>query len=233
MHVRNPLLLDGRHALRWKFVLFFGSVAYCLATSIHGQESEKEDSEYIRVVNERAQKIVSRLGLKDSDQERRVRDLVAIFYRDLHATHANRDAKLKATSGSVGSIRSAEQIPVAQIRAAAEAEQFRHHYALIGKLGTELNGDQIDKVKDGLTYEVAPKTYQQYLKLHPALTAEQQRTILAMLLEAREHAMDGGSSEEKHAIFGKYKGRINNYLSAEGFDAKKAERELKERQSKQ
>jgi hypothetical protein len=38
--------------------------------------------------------------------------------------------------------------------------------------------------------------------------------------------MDGGSSEEKHALFGKYKGRINNYLSAQGFDLKAAENEL-------
>lgn len=28
-------------------------------------------------------------------------------------------------------------------------------------------------------------------------------------------------------MFGKYKGRINNYLSAEGYDAKQAERDLK------
>jgi hypothetical protein len=53
---------------------------------------------------------------------------------------------------------------------------------------------------------------------------------MAMLLEAREHAMDGGSSEEKHAIFGKYKGRINNFLSAQGIDLKAAEKELAARQ---
>ncbi len=36
---------------------------------------------------------------------------------------------------------------------------------------------------------------------------------MSLLWEAREHAIDGGSSEEKHAWFGKYKGRIiNNYL---------------------
>jgi hypothetical protein len=53
---------------------------------------------------------------------------------------------------------------------------------------------------------------------------------MANLLEAREHAMDGGSSEEKHAIFGKYKGRINNYLSKQSFDLKTAEKELSARQ---
>lgn len=33
--------------------------------------------------------------------------------------------------------------------------------------------------------------------------------------------MDAGTSKEKHAWFGKYKGRINNYLSAQGYDLNK------------
>ena len=41
------------------------------------------------------------------------------------------------------------------------------------------------------------------------------------LTEARERAIDAESSDKKHAWFGKYKGRINNYLSAAGYDLKK------------
>jgi len=41
-----------------------------------------------------------------------------------------------------------------------------------------------------------------------------------LLKEARELAIDGGSAEEKTAIFGKYKGKINNYLSAQGHNKK-------------
>jgi hypothetical protein len=56
----------------------------------------------------------------------------------------------------------------------------------------------------------------------PGLTEQQKAQILVWLTEAREHAMDAESSEKKHAWFGKYKGRINNYLSAAGYDMKKA-----------
>jgi hypothetical protein len=49
------------------------------------------------------------------------------------------------------------------------------------------------------------------------------------LKEARELAMDGESSDKKHAIFGKYKGRINNYLSAQGYDMKKEGEEWQKR----
>ncbi|MGH8018178.1 MAG: DUF3826 domain-containing protein, partial [Opitutaceae bacterium] len=73
----------------------------------------------------------------------------------------------------------------------------------------------------------------QAVQVHPGLTGEQKRQILAWLAEAREHAMDAGSSEAKHAWFGKYKGKINNYLAAAGYDAKKAEKTWLERRKAQ
>lgn len=58
----------------------------------------------------------------------------------------------------------------------------------------------------------------------PSLTDEEKAQILAWLEEARELAVDAESSNKKHGVFGKYKGRINNYLSKRGYDLK-AERE--------
>ena len=52
---------------------------------------------------------------------------------------------------------------------------------------------------------------------------------MTWLVEAREHAMDAESSEKKHGWFGKYKGRINNYLSAAGYDLKKEGEEWEKR----
>jgi hypothetical protein len=65
----------------------------------------------------------------------------------------------------------------------------------------------------------------------PNLTPAQQQQIMTWLIEARERAMDAGTSEQKHAVFGKYKGRINNYLSASGIDMKKAEADWKKRRN--
>ena len=88
----------------------------------------------------------------------------------------------------------------------------------------------MERIFSHVIYDIVPKTYKQYLKLYSNLNKEQQRTIHGFLLEARSQAMDAGSSKEKHSVFGKYKGRINNFLSAQGFDAKQAERDLKARQ---
>ena len=110
-----------------------------------------------------------------------------------------------------------------------EKKTGRNHRRFVSDLRKELNNEQIEKVKDGLTYGVLPKTYSGYQDMLPELTAKQKAEILKWLKEAREHAMDGGTSEEKHAWFGKYKGRINNYLSSEGYDLKKAGEEWEKR----
>ena len=96
------------------------------------------------------------------------------------------------------------------------------HVQYLIELSTLLTPEQIDKVKDGMTYGVAPRTYHSYLEMLPELTAEQKETLMAYLLEAREIAMDAGSAKEKHWWFNKYKGRINNYLSEQGYDLKRA-----------
>jgi len=72
-----------------------------------------------------------------------------------------------------------------------------------------------------MTYSVLPVTWKAYLEMLLHLTQEQKDKMYAWLVEARELAMDEGSSDAKHAVFGKYKGRINNYLSAQGYDMKK------------
>ena len=55
----------------------------------------------------------------------------------------------------------------------------------------------------------------------PTLKDFEKKLILAWLKEAREYAMDAENSNKKHAAFGKYKGRINNYLSKQGYDLTK------------
>ncbi|MFM2327692.1 MAG: hypothetical protein RIR31_1894, partial [Bacteroidota bacterium] len=60
-----------------------------------------------------------------------------------------------------------------------------------------------------------------YMDMLQNLTSAQKDKMYNWLLEARELAMDEGSSDKKHEVFGKYKGKINNYLSAAGYDMKK------------
>ena len=69
-----------------------------------------------------------------------------------------------------------------------------------------------------MTFGVVKVTYDATLDMIPTLTEEEKAQILAWLIEARELAVDAESSKKKHEVFGKYKGRINNYLSKRGYD---------------
>jgi hypothetical protein len=172
----------------------------------------------MKVVTERSAKIVATLGIEDTLKFARVRDIIARQYRDLNAIHDERSGKVKALKAQGGSDADAK-IRAAEVE--ADAKLYARHNAYVAKLASELAPEQVDKVKDGMTYGVAPLTYRVHCEMIPTLTDEQKRYILAALLEAREYAMDAESSDKKHEWFGKYKGRINNYLSAQGYDLKK------------
>jgi hypothetical protein len=103
------------------------------------------------------------------------------------------------------------------------------HERFIADLESNLSEAQIEKVKDGMTYRVMTVTYTAYQDMILTLTVEQKEKICNWLKEARELAMDEGSSEDKHKVFGKYKGKINNYLSGQGYDMKKEEKAWQER----
>jgi hypothetical protein len=187
-----------------------------------------EDAAYTRAITERADKIVAPLALEDAEKTSRVRDLIVAQYRGLREIHAARDAKI-AEAQSPGDPAVAEAWR-SVARKDADLRIFPLHRQFVARLEAELTPEQVNQVKNGMTYGVVPLTFRRYRELLPNMAVEQQAVILANLLEAREYAMDAGSSKEKHAWFGKYKGRINNYLSAAGYNMKQAEKDLAEKE---
>jgi Spy/CpxP family protein refolding chaperone len=182
---------------------------------------------HLGVLKERATKIVSPLGITDDARSERVRDIIIRQYRDLSGIHEVRDKKIKQARETAGADKASTNAEIEAARAEAKPKLDKLHGEFLGRLATELSPEQVEKVKDGMTYGVLPLTYGVYLRMYPELTEEQKTQIKAWLTEAREQAMDGSTSDEKHAVFGKYKGKINNYLSKAGYDAKKAEQNLK------
>jgi len=178
---------------------------------------------------QRAEKITATLGLTDSTQAARVSALIAGQYQALAVIHTERNRQIAEARQQTGTDKSTTEAAVLAARTTAEAAQARLHTDYLARLAAELTPAQIDQVKDGMTYGVLPLTFRVYQEMLPNLTAEQKAQLLAWLTEAREHAMDASTSEEKHGWFGKYKGRINNYLSKAGIDMKQAEKDLQAR----
>jgi hypothetical protein len=150
-------------------------------------------------------------------------------YRSLNEIHTAKDNKLK----SAKELKETNKEQAEELAKNAENESaaglYKLHFDYLSKLMLHLSETQVEQVKDGMTYGVLPITYKGYCDMVLGLTDEQKRQIKVWLIEAREHAMDAGTSDEKHKWFGKYKGRINNYLSAAGYDMKKEGEEWQKR----
>lgn len=179
------------------------------------------DPEYIKVTNERASKIVEKLALNNKEKETAVTNIIAQQFRDLSKIQDTRDAEIKKVKDDTTLAKEKQNEKTDKLKANADKSIAKLHKAYIKKLGTQLKEAKITEVKDGMTYGVLPITVTAYNDMIPTLTKEEKEYIYNALVEAREHAMDGGSSKEKHAWFGKYKGRINNYLSKRGYDLTK------------
>jgi Protein of unknown function (DUF3826) len=178
------------------------------------------DTVYQKVIAERTAKIVTTLDVTDAGKRIKVQEIIAAQYISLNAIH-------DASKATVATIK-AKQLSKEEIADAVKkegdnkSEKLKQlHTQFIGQLKSTLTEAQIEKVKDGMTYRILPVTWTAYLDMLQKLTPEQKDKMYAWLVEARELAMDEGSSDAKHAVFGKYKGRINNYLSAAGYDMKK------------
>jgi hypothetical protein len=96
------------------------------------------------------------------------------------------------------------------------------HDEFLTKLSADLTPQQVETIKDKMTYGKVKVTYDAYCVIVPNLTDTDKAMILELLREARDEAIDGGSASEKSEIFQKYKDKINDYLSAHGHDMAKA-----------
>jgi nucleotide-binding universal stress UspA family protein len=190
-------------------------------------EAGGTDPGYLQVTEERAAKIVAALNLTDTNRAARVQQTIARQYQDLSRIHATRDAQIAAAKNQDPADAAAVAARVKLADAEVASQVVELHRAYLARLATDLNDEQVGQVKDGMTYGVAPLTCRAYLQMFPDLTEPQKQQVLAWLHEAREIAMDAGSSKEKHAVFGKYKGRINNYLVQAGYDLKQGEQNRK------
>ena len=215
------------HAASFKnFIICF----ICLNAFVAKAQTETDPIAigFRKTLHDRSVKIVNTLGITDSGKYNNVVDLLTDQYFDLNKVHD----KTKGSIASINSLQLAGEEKISRIRIEEEkktAQLSQLHKGFIAKLQKALTGEQIEKIKDGMTYRVMPITYTAYLDMIPALTIEQKEKIYNCLKEARELAMDEGSSEDKHKVFGKYKGRINNYLSAQGYNMKAEEKGWQER----
>ncbi len=179
-------------------------------------DREGRDTAYVESIVKRSQKIVDKLELKDPVVAKEVTTIIANRYFKLNDIYEERDAKVKQAKETMTG--EAKEIAVKAAENVKDAKLYRCHFEFPAALSLYLEPQQVDAVKDGMTYGVLMVTYNSHIDMIPTLKEEEKAQIMAWLVEAREFAIDAENSNKKHAAFGKYKGRINNYLAKRGYD---------------
>lgn len=180
------------------YKLFIAVLMICMTIQAEAQEVKLDSAgrphDYVQTILTRSSKIVDALDMKDKDVRANVLNIVCNRYfliNDIEQKYPDETAR--------------------------QAELYKRHFAFAADLANYLTDNQITAVKDGMTYGVVERTYGAYLEKYPTLRDNEKRRIRTWLEEARELAIDAGSAKAKHAWFGKYKGRINNWLSKRGY----------------
>jgi hypothetical protein len=175
-------------------------------------DAEKE-AFYATTIENRVGDIIKALNLSDPDKAKAVHDILVAQYHDLRVRDAAIDTRLKVDGKEVNYANRADQL-------AMQSKPL--HDQFLSKLNAVLTPEQVEKVKDLMTYNKVGVTYKAYCAIIPNLTDADKAKIMEFLMAAREEAIDGGSAPEKSAIFQKYKDQINSYLDAQGHNTAKA-----------
>lgn len=170
-------------------------------------DSVGREKDYVNTIIGRAQKATDELSITWTPMGQEVTNIIANRYFKLNDIYAERDSIQKSDK------KLAEAI--------CDSKLYRSHFGFDSDLSEYLKPQEIETVKDVMTYNVVKVTYDAQCDMIPTLKDEEKAQILTWLKEARELAIDAESSKKKHEVFGKYKGRINNYLSKRGYDLNK------------
>lgn len=203
-------------------VSFAGSAAVQYSTP--PATPEELEAAYTVAIEQRAALILEALALEDSAKAAAVHDAIVTQYRALRARDAVIQAYLTA-QGKDPSEDSADRAPL--FRRMSEPL----HEMYVSTLAAYLTREQVETVKDKMTYGKVQVTFDVYCEMIPDLTEADKAEILRVLKAAREVAMDGGSAGEKHAIFETYKVKIHDYLNGQGHDVARAFEEWEAKQA--
>ena len=189
----------------------------------NGQGVAKLDS------NNRVQQVLSVLAIAESDKRSIVESILISHFDSLKSVFKERTASINQAS-----LTDNQELSDARKKAAwdkAGGKLNKLHASFLGKLSNLLTGAQMEELKDRMTEGGLQKENRHFLELFPGLNDQQKSQIRSYLLEARENAMDAETADIRRQWFIKYRGRANNYLSAAGYNLRKATEELEERKS--
>jgi len=179
---RRRVVLDSIAGMqRFQIVLTTAFVLCAAAGSpAHAQPAtnaaENAEANYTRTITKRSVDIVAALALTDAAKSNRVQEILVGQYRALNTWHDQHDTEIKALNKSGGDKEAAEKakVKIAEIQATLKPI----HDSFLAKLGAELTPEQVETVKDKMTYGKVQFTYNGFLHAVPDMTEAEKAHVL-------------------------------------------------------
>ena len=211
-----------------KFFIVAAAMMALYTTNVNAVELDTNgrDPKYVETIMQRSKKVTDALNISGTEKGEQVLNIVANRYFKLNDIYAERDS-LKAVAKTMTGEEKKWKMEYAEML--KDQKLYKSHFGFIADLSVYLTDAEVETVKDVLTYNVVNVTYKAQCDMIPTLKEEEKVQILAWLKEGREYAIDAESSKKKHEAFGKYKGRINNWLSKRGYNLTKEREEWAKR----
>ena len=183
------------------------------------------EASYVEAIAQRTTDITSLLKLADAAKSNRVAEIILSQYRLLRLRDDTIESMNKLMAADAA-LAESSRTEISRVMTPRLHERF------LTRLAAELTPEQMETVKDKMTYGKVKVTFDAYCDIIPNLTESDKTKIMEQLKLARDEAIDGGSATEKTRIFQKYKDQINDYLNAHGHDVAKAYQEWEAKQPK-
>lgn len=210
-------------------ILFVFSVAVSASDSKLNTRNLPADA--VTEALQNAAKVLDKLSLTNDSIRKNIQTVIANRYLELREIHHNYDERNKVIEAtSLSKEKKAEELERSYYQ--YNSDLYRSRFDYVAWLHFYLNQEQVEMVKDAMTYNLFHVRYDDFLDLLPNLKEAEKNRVYHWLIEAREFSMDFETARKMRQMFTKYRGRINNYLASRGYDLRKATEEQKARQLK-
>lgn len=193
--------------------------------------TRKLSSEAVTEAQQKASKVMDKLSLTNDSIRKNIQLVITNRYLELREIHQKYDERNKVIEAA-NLTKEEKDAELERSYYQYNSDLYRSRFGYIAWLSFYLNDEQVETVKNAMTYNIFHIRYNDFLDLLPNLTEAEKNRVHHWLVEAREFSMDFETPRKMRQMFTKYRGRINNYLAARGYDLRKATEEQQARKLK-
>ena len=197
--------------LNSKGLLFTWAIFLGFCTGLQSQEDNLSHKEL-------ATRILQPMRLSETAKTARLVEATEYYLDDLKVILDERSKKLASIEKDYKEDSDAKESLIVEAYVIARDKYLPVKKKYTHQLEEELTPYQVERVKDGLTYDAFPNFHAMYFEMVPKLEPAEKAHILALLVEGRENAMLAISMEGQTQWWDKYRGIINNYIASQGYD---------------